>query len=300
MDIEQDLRDAVLGLLPHDPADRTGLQKWSAHNLLTTLHNWWSRLIPAMPRRVHRSNTLALNQAMRKWGTASGVARVVRKIERGEDLTPHLSTRIQTTHEPVDGSKWRADLDLMLNHWGIHHLHLGHELRADGHVDRTGDLLYAAFTPTDAYLIDVRPHGHWASQDLIAIVARNWPDAGIIHRARHATGLAGEPPTDDDVADLRKAGVNTGPIPVDGHLWWMGSGLTLAGASLASSRWAMAVIAQAQHAAGLIAGDEAAVLRGWPSGVPIPEARDWHVTLVEDRVGLHERVSGVELAVDFL
>jgi hypothetical protein len=96
--------------------------------------------------------------------------------------------------------------DMLLNDWGLHHLHLGTTLESDGFMTRTGPVLFVRFTDTIAYLVAILPHGAWTRQELVLILHRNWPEA--ISRF-HLKGLAGVEPqvSDDEVRQLRKAGV---------------------------------------------------------------------------------------------
>jgi len=90
---------------------------------------------------------------------------------------------------------------------------------------RTGDLLFAAFTQDDAYLIDILPHDNWTNLDLLRVVVRNWPTAGIVHPIK---GLGLQTPiTDDDRKNLRNAGI-AGLVEIDGNLF-VPAGQTTAG-----------------------------------------------------------------------
>jgi hypothetical protein len=68
--------------------------------------------------------------------------RIIEEIETGKDLSPRLSRGV--VHGLVKGGRVKAnmnfgrrpDLDLLLNDWGIHHLHLPDVLDSDGFVRR--------------------------------------------------------------------------------------------------------------------------------------------------------------------
>ena len=117
---------------------------------------------------------------------------VRRKIEVGEDLRPHLSRGFMN----LDSH------DMLLNDWGIHHLHLGTEMEPDGFVTRTGPVLFVRFAATAAYLLSVHEHGSWARQDFVRVLHRNWPDSISMWRLRGVLGLATEV-TDEDISKLR-------------------------------------------------------------------------------------------------
>ena len=90
---------------------------------------------------------------------------IVRAIEAGEDLTPRLSRGVKTAYEPKPMRDKRLhrrrDLDLLIADWGVHHLHLGTTVCADGFVERGDDLLFAAFGDDTAYLL-----GHPSARQL--------------------------------------------------------------------------------------------------------------------------------------
>jgi hypothetical protein len=67
---------------------------------------------------------------------------LVRKIEKGDELTPHLSRAVDTafvsTQEraALKPHQRDQDRDRMLADWGIHHLHLSSMLEGDGFNQR--------------------------------------------------------------------------------------------------------------------------------------------------------------------
>lgn len=129
---------------------------------------YWNLLhrdIPVRTREVRIADTIG--DSPKKMRQAWSVAMAIRS---GVDMATYLS---RDARRP-DGANFH---DLLLNDWAIHHLHL----RPQGHPKfRQRDLVYAAFGFGEAFLIDVRPHGDWAKQELNDIVERNWP--GMIER----------------------------------------------------------------------------------------------------------------------
>jgi hypothetical protein len=154
------------------------------------------RLVPPRPRALHRAANFACPPDMQR-----GLALVEGKITRGGDLRPHMSRGLVK----IDYS------DALLNDWGIHHFHLGTTIASDGFAARTGPLLFARITRDDAYLIDVKAHGAWSSQDLLRQVYANWPDTMDRFRICGIIGLAyapgNGPPTDAEIGQMRRAGV---------------------------------------------------------------------------------------------
>ncbi|OAI39978.1 hypothetical protein AYO39_02165 [Actinobacteria bacterium SCGC AG-212-D09] len=142
----------------------------------------------------------------------------------GEDLTPHLSERVETAYisesdrPGLPGQRRDADRDRMLNAWGIHHLHLSSEPGRDGFNARGGDLLYAIFRPDHAYLLGIHTHNDWAREGLVRVIVRNWPDAGLFLRSNIVQGMTTQF-TDDDRRQLRRAAVNEALYEVDGAFY---------------------------------------------------------------------------------
>lgn len=194
------------------PPDGTGeLSAMSLRDLLTTFFNSQGRLIPARIRDCHISAEML---ASPKYITehSGALKTVISMIETGSDLTPHLSKKAGIAHAPSAEDKQpgsRDDRDLLLGEWGVHHLHL-----APKHAD---DLIFAMFTKTDAYLIGVYDHRSWGLTEVLKVVVRNWPAAGLMLET-HFVGLDPER-TDEERLQLRKAGINTFGVVVDGKVW---------------------------------------------------------------------------------
>ena len=162
------------------------------------------------------------------------------KIVGGEDLNPHLSTR---TARPVGGASadplpHRSDRDLLLAAWGVHHLHLSTEPWKNRFNERTSDVLFVVFRDADAYVLGVfkhPQHENWAAEEIFAVMARNWPQAGLVLASEYATGLSQEY-SDAARLELRAAGMNTSLL-VDGKVYSpSGIGMTLDGSPLHAVR----------------------------------------------------------------
>ena len=170
-----------------------------AHSLLVIYFDWTRRFVPPVLWAVHRSQALNNNSYLTDPNYQSAFDHIVAALHVGGDIGPHLSRGImigyesptRLAHEAAQSTtsamkakkvktKTRRDLDLMLNDWGLHHLHLSVNKEKDGWVTRTGPVLFAVFKPNQAYLIDIRPHGSWYHEDLIRIIVEEWPDAGIV------------------------------------------------------------------------------------------------------------------------
>lgn len=197
--------------------------------LLTLFFNWRDRSVPARPRTAHRSAALSANPLAVDPQYKPGLDRIIALIEAGQELTPHLSSGINNAYQSK-GPVQSSHLDLLLNDWGIHHLHLGTAIQKNGLVKRTGPLLFAVFRRDDAYLIDIMKHGKWADDSVIRTIVQEWPSAGIVNQLRGFTGL-GAPVLEDRRMKLREAHL-MGMIEINGAVYSPAKMLMTSGTSL--------------------------------------------------------------------
>jgi hypothetical protein len=249
--LKESIRRWVLQNLPYDKSNAAlsaELQPKDARDLLMIYHNWMNRHIQPLPRAVRRSRALDANPLSKE--RASDLANILDDIEKGGDLTKHLSRRIKVVSDVSKKPlKRRRDLDLMLNEWNVHHLHLSSELEPDGFVKRDGPLLFAVFTRDTAYLIDVLEHGDWTREHVLKVLAEEWPDAGVIHELKgndryKVVGLAVKY-TDAQRRKLREAGINS-LVEIDGRVYMPGGGMVASGNTFRSSRAADQLMAAAE------------------------------------------------------
>lgn len=152
------------------------------------------RLVDPLPRKVHFSKEFHCPDNLK-----AGLNLVKSKIEKGEDITPHLSGKFKDLNYH----------DMMLNDWGVHHLHLGTKInRKTGLAKRTGPILYVKFEREDAYFIQIMEHGEWANDEIIKILHNNWPQILDLYLMRGVTEVKPKI-SNEDRAALRKAGVST-------------------------------------------------------------------------------------------
>lgn len=190
------------------------------------------RRIQAIQRTVHESSALSCPDDV-----MAGYQALQAKFVAGDDVTPHLSKSIlKADHE-----------DPLFNHWGIHHFHLGINPDSSGFTDRTGPLLFAFITPSDAYFINVLPHGAWSDQKLVHILHRNWPTVIAAFRLQGVRGLA-RPHANQSIAKLRKAGISTFVQVEPGVVYApMGGGYSSAGTSIQATMDSDKYIMLVQH-----------------------------------------------------
>ncbi len=187
--------------------------------------NWQSRLVHPHPRQVNVARGFDdLKNVQEK---LPEIVALLGKIERGEDLAAHLSNGCKQGYclRPA-GHKHGPDFDLLLNEWGIHHLHLN--------AARSKDLLYAIFGRRVAFVLAVAPHGAWTSRRLIEVAVSSWPDQKLFVPFPFSVA---EDCAEDEHIRLRKAGVAT-LSTVNERIWFPGvtCGLTTALVSVRVSK----------------------------------------------------------------
>ena len=173
------------------------------------------RLISLEPRQILKSNKFSCSPEHRK-----ALANIECIIKNGGDLTPYLSKNIRQ----FDYN------DPMLNHWGIHHLHLDTSFESDGFIKRTGTLLYCRFEAKQAYFIDILPHGNWAQQQLIQTMHENWPEFMSQFRLN---GITGTQLSEEEIKEFRKKNINYAIEMDDGTTYCLpGGGVAGAGINI--------------------------------------------------------------------
>ena len=166
----------------------------SSDNPIYEYFNFRKRYITPKPRKVIKSAEFncppVYHQALHE---------LMAKIEMGNSLVPYLSKEILNA----------AYNDALLSDWNIHHLHLSRRMGKDGFVQRSDYQIFACFTETDCYLIQVYPHNKpwlYSTQEMVKIIDSNWPE--LIERYRINAELL-EKTTDEQYAKLRKSHIST-------------------------------------------------------------------------------------------
>ena len=137
------------------------LQSEDARNISIRYFNVKKRIISEVPR------TIQISKEYSDGGYSDVIKTIQQRAEKGDSLTPYLSTRMS---DPDYN-------DSMLNDRGIHHLHLGELVEGESFVERTGPLLFVRITEKDFYILNVLEHGQWSNQLLVKIVHDNWPNS---------------------------------------------------------------------------------------------------------------------------
>lgn len=233
-DLEQAIRAKVLAEMPLDASGE--LASMDMANLLIICSGWMSRLVPRAPRILHQSREMLASPKAAEH--AVDLEMLLSKIRNGDDLRPHLSKRVATAYLPEAtaanrGNHQRADRDVLLAAWGLHHLHLSSKMEGEW-VERGGDLLIGAFGHSDAFLVGIYPHGSWALKELMQIVVRNWPEAGLVLNSMSGLRLASPEPTDEERLQLHNAGAMVA-LEIDGVVY-LPLGQTTAGTPMMATR----------------------------------------------------------------
>jgi len=133
IDLKEAVRRYILGNLPYDHNDAAlcaKMQAMDARELLIVYHNLMSRQVLPRPRDVKKSKAFLANPIVSQ--RAADFAVIINDIEKGHDLTRYLSRGIKNVvTSATKPLKQRRDLDLMLNEWGVHHLHISTVLDRD-------------------------------------------------------------------------------------------------------------------------------------------------------------------------
>jgi hypothetical protein len=158
----QAFRDSMIKGLPRTPNDkasRASLEAMPTRRLILAFITWRMRLIPAKPRKVSLwaggVTPLELHAAEPR------LRPLLKKIEAGKDLTPHLSDLVMTKGvvlpgaNPADRGK---DIDAVLTRHSLHHFHVG-VVAPSNPKGRSGVLIFAEVLDKEFRIIAISDHG---------------------------------------------------------------------------------------------------------------------------------------------
>jgi hypothetical protein len=154
-------RDQIIKDLPRAPnnkASRACLEAMPLRRLILAFITWRMRLIPAKPRKVGfwtgGVTPLQFKAAIPR------LRPFLKKVEVGEDLTPHLSNLVGTKGvvlpgaNPADKGK---DIDAVLTRDGLHHFHVG--IAGPGNPKgRSGVLIFAEVLSDEFRIVAISDH----------------------------------------------------------------------------------------------------------------------------------------------
>lgn len=295
MSLVESARQWVLANLPFDRGDAAltaYLTQQEADTLLMIYHNWMVRRLQPRPRRVIESSAFRSNALTAR--RAAEFQQIKDDIRRGSDLKKYLSRDVERAVVMVPGAKRRPDLDLMLNDWGVHHLHISSQVEADGFVKRGGPLLFVVFRSDRAYFIDVFDHQSFHKESVLEIIASEWPDEGLIHEIK---GIIGVTPawTEKERRTLRRkhAGV---AFEFQGKVYWPNGGLSSAGYSVDAVREADRLLDKIESFEETISKHPEALKGAFhAAGLVFPEVPILEFVLLEDGPAVFESTTGTLL-----
>ena len=229
LSLETSLRQYILDNLPYAKGDADWVSKMPTRKLLITFCSWSNRVISPIPRKVQTSETLEKKLPNSRFNEA--VIGIVSDIEKGADLRPYQSKGIDKgIARPKSHPPRRSDLDMMLNDWQIHHLHLGQGCKRKGFVGRTKELLFVFFDSDTAYLIDIGIHGDWAKSELLKILMDELPEANAVIQLPMAASASDW--AEGERKSLRSIGMSSFVIVDDRVIMPVEGGIVTSGDSL--------------------------------------------------------------------
>ena len=264
------------------------------------------RLAPA-PRNVKVARELQYPPTQQGH---KGLRLVLEKLERGDDLTPHMSG---TIFDPM----WN---DAVLNEWGLHHFHLGtSRFKPDKRLlKRSNHVLLAYVNDTTAYCVDVRQHKEngievWRCAKLMDIIHANWPEV-LEPFSLGFRSLYSERFDDRAVLELRASGVTPIYVAPDNSTYgligggsatdtgfgtmYKGKKHLVGGTSLRAVRRAGAALDYARDCQRWLKEHEAEVITLYANnGVPLGVGPRFHLCVVDGKLAPVEVSSGVPIRV---
>ena len=175
------------------------------------------RLVAPDPRTIHKAHDFSCPPQY-----ADALQEIERKIAIGESINHYLSRKLARS----------GFNDLLLNDWGIHHLHLGTKIipageKNEGFIEGTKALLYVYFDANCAYFVKILETHDFAAQILLQTMHDNWPH---VLAAYHNSHITGDRITDKEIKELRRKQINFCIALDDGTAYIsIGGGITASG-----------------------------------------------------------------------
>ena len=147
---------------PNDKASRASLEAMPTRRLILAFITWRMRLIPAKPRKVALWSHGVMPSEFRAAETR--LRPLLKKVESGKNLTPHLSNLVMTKGvvlpgaNPADRGK---DIDAVLTRQGLHHFHVG-GVGPGNPKGRSGLLVFAEVLDKEFRIVAISDHRAFA------------------------------------------------------------------------------------------------------------------------------------------
>ncbi len=167
------------------------------------------RLIDVHKRRVYKPSGFAYPNKYEKQ-----LQYLQYCIETGKNLNPFMTRRIKNLQLE----------DMLLYDWNIYHFHLSDilDIKNDGFMERSDQLLMAYVTTDAIYFLKIVPHDEipshlWANKEYIQIIRDNWP--WLIEKNLLKGVSLSQKITEEEYYNLRKAHISTFTELTDGSLY---------------------------------------------------------------------------------
>jgi hypothetical protein len=296
--------DWVIKALPHDTSDAavvTALRNKHPGELLALFFNWQGRLISSEPRKLMRSTQFDQNTVAAE--RSGAVLQIIDAIEQGNDLSRYLSRRVRSGFVLPDKPNKKnlrrlQHLDMLLNEWGIHHLHLSTNVEIDGFVERGGPLLFVMFRADRAYLLDIGTHETFEDDKLAQIAISNWPNDQLFLEIKGIIGLSGGTShTSEDRKKLRSAGISSF-IQFGNRVFSPAGGISTAGTSVQASMRSNRIMRALEIFEEHVLADPSPIIAfirkhgGMPADPP-----EFEFSLFQNGFGVIEKTSGVPIGL---
>jgi hypothetical protein len=126
--------------------------------LILAFITWRMRLIPAKPRKVTLWTGSVTPSELHV--AEPRLRPLLKKVEAGDDLTPHLSDLVMTKGVVLPGvnpADRRKDIDAVLTQHGLHHFHVG-VVSHGNPKGRSGALIFADVSDKEFRIIAISDH----------------------------------------------------------------------------------------------------------------------------------------------
>jgi len=181
---------------------------------LFVYRNWRQRFIGPGSREVFYSKELKNNPSFKNNNFRKVIEKIEYKLKNYDDLTPFLSKGI-ADHPIVipNNPNNEKDRDLLLNSFGIHHLHLGSgfenkEKFGISFLKRGNELLIAYVQKDKVYFIDILEHDVFPyEKKIFTIMQNNWPELLKPFEMEYLIDIQPKP-TNNEMKDLVKLHIN--------------------------------------------------------------------------------------------
>ena len=223
MNFRNDLYKIAKQLLDHYGVKSSSAK--TGRDFIEMYINMRLKLIHPQKYQVLCSETLTSRSLSSKIN--DGIDSVQKKLEQGDDVTPHMSEKI------LKGTF----TDRLFSDWGIYHLHLG--LSMEGNfIKRTKEVLFLVIKENRAYFIDVREHGIsgepyvFSQLDLLQTLADEFPEVMEPFEVKHVVDISLDITDPAEIDKCRKAGLSL-PYKINDKIYdSMGGGITSASTSV--------------------------------------------------------------------